>query len=102
MYKLRTILYQFNRPVFVFNMILSLVLIYCRSKVDYPAAVFVKFCGYGVVMAYQYFTANQTYFYFRNAGYSIKWLYVYSIIADLIIFSILYLLPSIIYAIIHA
>jgi len=102
MYKLKTILYQFNRPAFVFNMLLSLVLIYYRTKVDYPAAIFVKLCGYGVVMAYQYFMANQTYFYFRNAGYRIRRLYTYSIIADLIIFSILYLIPSIIYAIIHA
>lgn len=101
MYKLRTILYQFNRPVFVFNMLLSLYLIYRRDMVNYPQGLFIKLCGYLFIIGYQYFTTNKIYFYFRNAGYSIRRLYVYSIVADLLIFSILYLIPSIIYELIH-
>ena len=96
MYKLKTILYQFNRPVFVFNMVLSLYLIYERNLVNYPLSLFIKLCGYAFIIGYQYFTANQTYFYFRNAGYRIRRLYIYSIIADLIFFSILFSLPYII------
>jgi hypothetical protein len=102
MYKLRTILYHFNRPVFALNMLLSLYLIYRHDIFSVPGAIFAKFCGYGAIVGYQYFTANQTYFYFRNAGYSIKQLYIYSIIADLVIFIILSFIPIIIHGIIHA
>lgn len=101
MYKLKTILYQFNRPVFIFNLVLSLYLIYRQDAVNYAGGIFIKFCGYSFVIGYQYFTASKTYFYFRNAGYSIRRLYIYSVIADLAIFSILYLIPQIIYGLIH-
>lgn len=102
MYKLITILYQFNRPVFALNMLLSLYLIYRLDIFSYPGAILAKCCGYGAVIGYQYFTASQTYFYFRNAGYSIRRLYIYSIIADLILFSILSFIPTVIYGITHA
>ena len=102
MYKLKSILYQFNRPVFVLNILLSLYLVYKHDIFNFPGAIFAKFCGYGAIIGYQYFTANQTFFYFRNAGYSIRWLYIYSIIADLLLFTILSFIPTAVYAIIHA
>lgn len=102
MYKLKTILYQFNRPVFALNILLSLYLIYRHDIFTFPGAILAKFCGYGAIIGYQYFTANQTFFYFRNAGYSIRRLYIYSIIADLLLFALLSLVPTVIYAIIHA
>jgi hypothetical protein len=102
MYKLKAILYQFNRPVFVFNLVLSLYLIYEHNAVNYSQGVFIKFCSYSFVIGYQYFTASKTYFYFRNAGYTIRRLYIYSMIADIVIFSILYFIPQIIYELIHA
>jgi len=101
MYKFKTILYQFNRPVFVFNMVLSLYLIYRRDMVDYPQSLFIKFCGYAFIIGYQYFAANNSYFYFRNAGYSIRRLYGYSIIADLILYSVLSLIPYVVYELFH-
>ena len=83
-------------------MVLSIYLIYRRDVINFPQSLTIKFFGYAFIIGYQYFTANKAYFYFRNAGYSIKKLYIYSIIADLIIYSILYLIPTIIYELIHA
>ena len=102
MYKLKTALYQFNRPVFALNIVLSLYLVYCRNIYSYPLGLFAKCCGYLVIIGYQYFSANKSFFYFRNAGYSIKQLYTYSFVVDLLLFSILYLIPAIIYECIHA
>lgn len=91
MHKLRLILIQFYRPIFAINLIYDLFLIYKRNDINFIDAIFLKLFGYALLVVYQYYAKNKTYYYFRNTGYSISLLYVYVFITDLLLFSLLYL-----------
>jgi len=86
----RTIVLQFYRPLFAVNLIFSLYLIYKSSEVNYGQSIFLKLCSYIFLFGYQYFTKSNTYFYFRNAGYGVRRLYMYVITLDLVLYSVLY------------
>nr|MBB6136750.1 hypothetical protein [Mucilaginibacter sp. X5P1] len=86
----RTIVLQFYRPLFAINLVFSLYLIYESSEIDYGQGVFLKLFSYLFLFGYQYFSKSNTYFYYRNAGYSMKRLYAYVAILDLAIYSLLY------------
>jgi hypothetical protein len=101
MHKLRLILIQFSRPFFPLNLVVSLYLL--RLLLKFPASiiivsqsVFAKMGVYGLILAYQWFMQNKSWYYYRNAGFSIKKLFIYSYLADMLLFlsaySLLYFL----------
>ena len=58
-------------------------------------SLLLKVMGYTSALGYQYFTSVKTYFYFRNAGYSIRRMYIYTFLFDLLIYVLLIILYSI-------
>jgi hypothetical protein len=92
MHKLKTVLIQFNRAFFPVNLFVSLFLIWQLLK--YPPAitliilsVFLKIGIYVFIISYQWYaSANKSWYYFRNAGFSIRRLFAYSCVIDMLIF----------------
>ncbi len=66
-------------------------------QLNIPFVVLIKLASYAAILGVQYlnFNATKTYFYFRNAGYSINRLYLYAFGLDFMAFIILLLLSTI-------
>ena len=93
MHKLKTILIQFNRAFMPVNLFVSLFLLYLLAQ--YPPsiifisqAVFLKMGLYAFIFGYQWYMASKNWYYYRNAGFSIRHLFVYSSVVDLALFII--------------
>jgi hypothetical protein len=60
------------------------------GKINVVESYIFKLMGYGLAAGFQYIyqNANRTFFYFRNAGYSIDSLYIYSFTSDALAYGI--------------
>lgn len=60
------------------------------GKINLVESYIFKLMGYGLAAGFQYIyqNANRTFFYFRNAGYNISSLYIYSFTADAVAYGI--------------
>jgi len=93
--RLITLLFQFYRPLLLWNMtftILGMIVIVNNGLASTGNTLPLKVMGYVTAIGYQYYMSNKTYFYFRNAGYSIRQLYVYIFLADMLFYIILIIL----------
>ena len=88
-----TILLHFNRTLITWNLFVSLTCIYYidKDEITIGNAYFFKQLSYLLVVGFQHYnySINKTFFYFRNAGYSIRRLYIYSFLIDIALFSIM-------------
>jgi len=55
-----------------------------------------KLMGLPVAISLYYFTAKQTLYYFRNAAFKARWLFLSALIPDLLLFSVAILINNII------
>lgn len=97
MNRLVTLTYQFYRPIWLWNLIFSVCGVIFLIKNGFSAigmSLLIKFTGYGSSLGYQYFMANKSYFYFRNAGYSVRRMYTYAFSVDMLIYIVLMVLYS--------
>lgn len=97
MRKLKIILIQFNKAFMPLNIVVSLYLIrlllkYQPTIIYVSQAVFAKLGFYGLIVLYQWYMQNKNWYYYRNAGFSIKLLFIYSFLIDLLMFMITYVL----------
>lgn len=91
MHKLKTALIQFNRTVLPLNIVVNLLLLWKLMQYPpYALAIFItvltKGAVYLFVFWYQYYMQNRTWYYYRNAGFSMKWLFIYSCLIDILLF----------------
>jgi hypothetical protein len=86
MFKSPAIVWYFYRSLLLWHITISLVCIYCVHTI--LGSVFIKLLSYGLAVAYQHynFSANRTFFYFRNAGFTIRRLYLYMFSIDILIY----------------
>ncbi|MBK0379091.1 hypothetical protein [Mucilaginibacter segetis] len=89
---LRQLLWYFYKPLFIWNLAFSLgyleiIHIYGQKVISY--GFFFKLLGYASTTYLQSYTAKNTYMYYRNAGYSIKRMYIYVYTIDIGIYIIL-------------
>ncbi|MDN5287486.1 MAG: hypothetical protein JWR38_3760 [Mucilaginibacter sp.] len=93
MFKSPAIVWYFYRSLLLWHATISLVCIYYihQHKLTIFASVFLKLASYGFAVGYQHynFSANKTFFYFRNAGYTIRRLYLYMFSIDIVIYAAL-------------
>jgi hypothetical protein len=92
MQNLRILLFQFYRPLFLWNMLFSiagLFDIFLNGIGQLIATFFIKLVGYGFAIGFQYYFSNQTYFYYRNAGYAVRRLYGYTFLFDFLLYLLL-------------
>lgn len=97
MYKLKTALLQFNRAFMPVNLFVSLFLLWQLLK--YPAnviiisqAIFLKAGIYLFIIGYQWYMQSKNWYYYRNAGMSIRRLFIYSCVLDIAVFLAVYAL----------
>ena len=89
---IRTLLKYFYKPILPWNLGFTLTAIFFIGT--YGARVtgfmfFWKFIGYTSTIFLQSYTAKNVYMYYRNAGYSIKRMYIYAFAIDMAIFIIM-------------
>jgi hypothetical protein len=95
MSNIRTLLKYFYKPILPWNLGFTLTAIFFIGT--YGARVtgfmfFWKLIGYVSTIFLQSYTAKNVYMYYRNAGYSIKRMYVYAFAIDMAIFIIMLIL----------
>lgn len=85
MANIRTLTWYFYKPIYIINLILTLICILDVYKIGLwflGYSIFIKAVGYIATIAYKNYFANKTYMYFRNAGYSITRMYTYAFVFD--------------------
>lgn len=89
---LPALLVQFNRPFWVYHLIftaLGLFIIMGGGAIVLVLAIPLKLVGYAGAAGYQTYFSPREYFYYRNAGVAIRKLYIYSFMADMLLFLLL-------------
>ena len=84
----RFILWHFYKPTLSFNTLFTIICLYGLLRNGPEFTIFIlpiKFVGYACILAYQYYFSNNTYFYFRNAGFQIRHLYLHVLSLDTLI-----------------
>jgi hypothetical protein len=86
MNRLIILIRQFNKPLLICNLTFSalgviFIIIYGTGTTGY--SFIIKLLGYLSLTLYQFYFSNKSYFYFRNAGYSIRHMYIYTYGIDL-------------------
>ncbi|MBB3969271.1 hypothetical protein [Mucilaginibacter phyllosphaerae] len=85
MANIRTLTWYFYKPIYIINLIFTLICLLDIFKIGFwfiGYTIFIKAIGYMATIAYKNYFANKTYMYFRNAGYSITRMYVYAFAFD--------------------
>lgn len=89
MKRLSTLTLQYYRTLLIYNItftILCIFLIGLSSGANLVSLFFAKLTGFTGAVALHYYSAVKTYFYYRNAGLSIRRLYSYAYIIDVSVF----------------
>ena len=92
MQNLFLMLLQFNRPFWIYYLTftaLALFMVIGGGAIVLILAIPLKLVGYGGAVGYQTYFAPQVYFYYRNAGFTIRKLYSLSFAFDLLLFLLL-------------
>jgi hypothetical protein len=95
MSKIRSLLKYFYKPILPWNLGFSLTAIFFIGFYGPRVTGFMlfwKFLGYVSTIFLQSYTAKNVYMYYRNAGYSIKRMYIYAFAVDMAIFIIMLIL----------
>ena len=89
MTRFRSLLWHFYKPLLITNLIAPLCALYAIYQDGLSVlliAVLFKVIGYIIGTGYQYLSATQQYYFYRNAGYAMRKLYVICYIIDFIVF----------------
>ena len=97
MSNIRVLTWYFYRPIYIINLLLTVICIwdvYIIGMWFIGFTFFIKLVGYAATIAYKNYFANKNYMYFRNAGYSITRMYFYAFGFDLAVYVVLIILFS--------
>jgi hypothetical protein len=89
MWQHRKLILIFYKPLFIGNLVFDGLAIFFLRVTGWHLAVnvlFIKAVGYALLMGYQYTLYNQVYFYYRNAGVSVRKMYGYVFGLDFCLF----------------
>lgn len=88
MNRLTTLIFQYYRLLLVYNIafsVLTITIVYFMGSLTSATLFWCKLSGYFAAVSLYHYSAAKSYFYFRNAGLSIRWLSVYSLGIDVIV-----------------
>ena len=92
MAKTITLIWQFYRPLLIFNLLFSFIGLYDLAKIGswfLANSIAIKMTGYAGSVFYKHYFANKSYVYYMNAGFGIKKMYTYVFITDMSIYLIM-------------
>ncbi|EHQ25653.1 hypothetical protein [Mucilaginibacter paludis] len=90
----RQLILIFIKPLWLLNLASSAISIWFISINGWPNALntlLIKFLGYGAAVLYQAYFYKSVYFYYRNAGVSVKKMYLYSFSLDFVLYGFIVL-----------
>jgi hypothetical protein len=90
--RLSILTFQFYRLLLVFNVAFSLLSIFIIvlyfGLISTTGFFFAKIAGIIAAIAIHYYSASESYFYFRNAGCRIRQIILYTVALDISIFTV--------------
>jgi len=89
MQKLPTLLIQFYRPLLLWNLLFScagFAFVNIYGAAETVNSLFIKGIGYLSSVGFQYYFSANKFYYYRNAGYSLRKLYPLVFALDLIVY----------------
>jgi len=92
MQSFRVLLYQLYRPLFLWNLLFSFAATYfvlINGITFLLMSSFIKLTGYGSSVGFQYFFSAQEYYYYRNAGHSMRKMYTHAFMVDFVIYLVM-------------
>lgn len=85
----RALLFQFYKMFLFWNLLITVVAIYAvqiGGPGNTASSIIIKMIGYFGAFAFQTYFYKYTYFYYRNAGQSVKRLYICAFAIDFLIY----------------
>jgi hypothetical protein len=95
MKRLSQLVFQYYQLLWFYNIAFSFIIGYLTSAMGFgkvTGSIYGKIVGIVAAMGLYHFSSAKTYFYFRNAGLSIRSLFMYTFIFDLVLFTFLFTL----------
>jgi len=92
MWSNRHLIAIFYRPLFIANLVfngISLLFIHIFGWQLALNTLFIKGAGYTILIGYQYTLYNHTYFYYRNAGVTVRKMYLQVFSLDFLLFMLM-------------
>ena len=92
MHRLITLTLQYYRSILLYNIaftVLTIVLVFFAAGANTAALIYCKVIALAGAIGLHYFSSANTFFYYRNAGVSIRRLYIYALLLDVTAFLIL-------------
>jgi hypothetical protein len=80
---------QFYKPFWWYHLLFSAIglsIIAHKGAIAFLTTVFFKIAGYASAAAYQYYFNENVYYYYRNAGYTVRKLYICTTATDFLVF----------------
>lgn len=105
MRNLCVLLYQFYRPLFLWNLLLSgagITFLFIYGTGYLLVSFSFKYLGYASAVALQYMFSANEYYYYRNAGYAVRRLYVYTFLIDFAFYLLLVYIFTLIKPLLYA
>ena len=105
MQNLRVLLYQFYRPLFLWNFLLScagIAFLFIYGTEFLLVSFSFKYVGYASAVALQYMFSANEYYYYRNAGYTVRRLYAYTFVVDFVFYLLLVYLFTLVKPLLYA
>jgi hypothetical protein len=101
-----TLTFQYYRIVLLYNIAFTIVWIalalFGFGELNAVVLFWAKVCGFVSAIAIYYYSANQTYFYFRNAGFRMRRILLQAFLMDVLNFIVLYIFITLVaYAAAH-
>lgn len=98
--RLGILTFQFYRLLMLYNIAFTILvlffLVFNAAKLNSVTFLFAKIIGFISAVSLHYFSAKENYFYFRNAGYSMRRVFISAFAVDLSICILLIILFEII------
>ncbi|OCX51460.1 hypothetical protein BEL04_15650 [Mucilaginibacter sp. PPCGB 2223] len=95
MWNNRHLIRIFYKPIFIISILFScgsVRLVQLAGWSFLLMALLLKISGYGLIMGYQYLMSQKTFYYYRNAGVSMRMMYLQTYTFDFAIYTIMLIL----------
>ncbi|MGZ4001597.1 MAG: hypothetical protein ACXVIY_13240 [Mucilaginibacter sp.] len=100
MKRLSILTFQFYRLLLLYNIACTIIGWVLMRAGGLPlttvSLLFAKLIGFAGAIGLHYYNSKNTYYYFRNAGLSMRWIFVSTLGADILVYFVLITLSTLI------
>jgi hypothetical protein len=94
--RLSILAFQFYQLLVLYNIAFTIVALmltlFSGGKISIASFLIAKLMGFAFAVGLHYFISKNEYFYFRNAGYSMRWIILSTLAVDVLVYLVIALL----------